>query len=161
MRRPLTTACGSSTTSPHRGLGHGRAGRQHGDHRADAGYLYYHARMVATNSADTTFGTDIIFTTLAPPIVVTRSAAPGVTVATLNGSVNPKGKATTYHFEYGATTSYGMSTALVSAGSAAQAVSAVAVGLTRGTTYHYPHRGQQRRRHRQGGATPASGRSTR
>jgi hypothetical protein len=32
--------------------------------------------------------------------------------ATLNGSVDPHGLATTVHFEYGATTSYGLTTAI-------------------------------------------------
>ena len=41
--------------------------------------------------------------------VVTTSAASGVTctAATLNGTVNPEGAATTYQFQYGTSTSYG------------------------------------------------------
>jgi uncharacterized repeat protein (TIGR02543 family) len=63
----------------------------------------------------------------------------GSTAATLNGSVNPEGLATTYHFEYGTNTAYGTSTAATSAGSgnAPVPVSAPISGLTAGTTYHF------------------------
>jgi hypothetical protein len=56
-----------------------------------------------------------------------------------NGSVNPNGTATTYHFDYGTTTGYGQSTAIQNAGSggSAVAVKAVVGGLTPGTLYHY------------------------
>src|SRR5262249_13370116 len=76
-----------------------------------------------------------------PAPTVTTTAATAVTKqsATLHGSVNPNGLATTYHFEYGTTTSYGKSTPTVSAGSGQTAV-AVSAGLTKlksHTTYHY------------------------
>ena len=68
-------------------------------------------------------------------------AATGVTTtaAQLNGTVNPNGAATTYHFDYGLTTAYGTSTTGVSAGSGTSDVSASAAlsALTPGTTYHY------------------------
>ncbi|MEO7397772.1 MAG: CAP domain-containing protein, partial [Ilumatobacteraceae bacterium] len=132
----LTTAYESSTTSPTAGSDTVAQAAGMAITGLTPGTLY-HARMVATNSADTTFGTDIIFTTLAPPIVVTGSATAGVTTATLNGFVNPKGKATTYHFDYGTTTAYGSSTANLSAGSGSATVasSSALSGLTPGTTY--------------------------
>lgn len=74
------------------------------------------------------------------PIVATIAAsAITTTTATLNATVNPNGYATTYHFEYGATTSYGTSTSTVSAGSgtAALSVNANLTGLVPGTTYHF------------------------
>jgi alpha-tubulin suppressor-like RCC1 family protein len=78
---------------------------------------------------------------LAPPTVITT--APTVvtaTTATLNGTVNPGGLATTAQFEYGFSTAYG-STASVALspnnGTSVQAVSAVLTGLVPGTTYHY------------------------
>ncbi|MHB8458363.1 MAG: hypothetical protein ACYDBS_11860, partial [Acidimicrobiales bacterium] len=47
-------------------------------------------------------------TTQAPPSVVTQAATSvTATQATLNGTVNPNGAATTYQFQYGTTTSYG------------------------------------------------------
>jgi streptogramin lyase len=71
----------------------------------------------------------------------TTSAATNVgpTSATLNGSVRPNSQATTVHFEYGTTTSYGSATPETAAGSGAgpAAVPAAVGGLTPGTTYHY------------------------
>ena len=73
--------------------------------------------------------------------IVTTTAATGVTVTagTMNGTVNPNGLATTYHFEWGTSISYGTSTTAVSAGSgtAALPVSSSLSALTTGTTYHY------------------------
>jgi hypothetical protein len=59
--------------------------------------------------------------------------------AQLNGSVNPNGVSTTYHFEYGLTISYGSSTQSGSAGSGTGAVSVNATlsGLASGSVYHY------------------------
>ena len=77
----------------------------------------------------------------APTVATTAATSPAVDSATLNGTVNPNGQATTYWFEYGTTIAYGSQTPAVpaSAGSGAAALpfSAVASGLTRGTTYHY------------------------
>jgi len=71
----------------------------------------------------------------------TTNAASNVTSsgATLNGSVNPRGAATTYKFDYGTSTSYGNSTTAASAGSGTSAVnkSANLSGLAASTTYHY------------------------
>jgi len=74
---------------------------------------------------------------------VTTTAATGVTSsgATLNGTVNPEGAATTYQFQYGPTTSYG-SVAPASPGSAGSGSSSVnesaaVSGLSASTTYHY------------------------
>lgn len=75
-----------------------------------------------------------------------------MTTATLNGSVAPNGKATSYHFDYGTTTAYGSSTANVSAGSdsAAVAVSSAPSGLTAGNHVSLPRGRHERRRHHQG-----------
>jgi len=102
----------------------------------------YHFRLVATNSAGTTYGDDLTFTTLVKPSVATGSASDvGASAATLNGTVNPNGLATTYHFEYGTTTSYGSQSPAVDAsagsGSTGVAVSRSLSGLTAGTTYHF------------------------
>ncbi len=74
------------------------------------------------------------------PNAVTQPATSiALTSATLNGSVNPYGLASDYHFEYGTTTSYGTNTATVSAGSGSSVVNVNAniTGLTSGTTYHF------------------------
>jgi len=101
----------------------------------------YHARLVASNGDGISYGADISFTTAAParpPVVATGPAAVAGTTVTLNGSVNPNARPTTYYFDYGTTTSYGSATAPVSAGSGttALAVSAVIRGLAAMTTYH-------------------------
>lgn len=71
----------------------------------------------------------------------TTSAATSVadSGATLNGSVNPEGAATSYKFDYGTTSAYGSSTTAGDAGSGTAAVSESAnlTGLSPGTTYHY------------------------
>jgi len=60
------------------------------------------------------------------------------TGATLNGTVIPDGTATSSHFEYGPSTSYGSSTpAAAPSGITSQPTSAHITGLTPGATYHY------------------------
>jgi hypothetical protein len=74
------------------------------------------------------------------PAAVTKSATSvGDATAVLQGKVNPNGCATTYHFEYGLTASYGTNTAETPAGSGTSFVSAVAsiTGLKPNTTYHF------------------------
>jgi hypothetical protein len=72
---------------------------------------------------------------------VATDPATGITrtAATVAGRVNPNIRATTYHFEYGPTPSYGTSTPEqpVGAGTAAIPVSAAIGGLRPATTYHY------------------------
>jgi hypothetical protein len=74
---------------------------------------------------------------------VTTSSATSVTdsSATLNGTVNPNGSATTYQFQYGTTSSYGsvMPATAASAGSGTTAVAEKAnlSGLKPSTTYDY------------------------
>lgn len=100
----------------------------------------YHYRLVATSSAGTSRGTDGVFTTsTAVEAVTTAATNVTLTSATLNGSVNPFGHATTWYFEYGTSTSYGTKTALQSAGSGTTSskVSANVTGLKAGKTYHY------------------------
>lgn len=59
--------------------------------------------------------------------------------ATVTGTVNPNGGATSYYFEYGPTPSYGTQTSATSAGSgtAGVAVAASLSGLAPSTSYHY------------------------
>src|SRR3954452_5646031 len=65
--------------------------------------------------------------------------AVGATTATVSGSVNPNGASTTWHVEYGTSTSYGSTTASANAGSGTTgvAVSQALTGLKAGTSYHY------------------------
>jgi len=101
----------------------------------------YHYRATATSSAGTTNGADLTFETSCPASVVTTGAATDVTTtgATLNGTVNPNGLATTASFEWGLTTAYGETTAGQSMGSGSAALPLLAslTGLVPCTTYHY------------------------
>ena len=76
---------------------------------------------------------------VAPSVTSDAATAVDHQAATLNGTVNPRGSATTYNFEYGPTTAYGDSTPSTSGGTGgtAEAVSAVLSGLLPLTTYHY------------------------
>src|SRR4051812_44058933 len=78
--------------------------------------------------------------TPAKPTVATQSVQNLTsTGVTLRGTVNPRGLATTFQFQYGKTTSYGASTGPVAAGSgnANVPVTANVTGLTPNTIYHY------------------------
>jgi len=100
----------------------------------------YHYRVVATNSAGTTHGGDAVFTTLVPPGATTGAATTiGTTSATLNGTVDPNSRDTTFYFDYGTSTSYGTKTSVRSAGSGASPQNeAVAIAnLQVGRTYHF------------------------
>jgi hypothetical protein len=73
--------------------------------------------------------------------VATTGAAANIQPSTvvLNGTVNPKGAATQYFFQYGTTSLYGLVTPATAAGGGNKGVKvAVAVGgLAPATTYHY------------------------
>jgi hypothetical protein len=104
------------------------------------GATYYY-RLDVQYGPSTYSGTVLSFTTPAVPAVVTIGVASAVsdTAATLAGTVDPNGFATTYYFQYGPTTAYGQSSAPLSAGTgtSAQAVSAAIGGLSAATGYHY------------------------
>ena len=135
-----TATYGTSTTATNAGAGTANTGVSADLTGLTAG-TSYHYRLVATSTAGgTADGADGIFTTSASPDVVTAAATGiGATSATLNGSVNPNGRATTYYFDYGKTTSYGSKTAVVSAGSGTgpTTVSAAVSGLVSGQVYHF------------------------
>jgi hypothetical protein len=74
------------------------------------------------------------------PTVTTRGVANvAPTTATLNGSLNPNGAATTYFFQIGPTRLYGGQTTTTAAGNGVKGVrvSAPVSGLAPATTYHY------------------------
>jgi Ca2+-binding RTX toxin-like protein len=102
----------------------------------------YHYRVFATNSAGQSYGEDQTFTTLKIPTVSTLGASSvKSTTATLSGTVNPEGAATTYQFAYGTTTSYGSKVPTtpksVGAGTSAVLVSQALSSLQPNTLYHY------------------------
>jgi hypothetical protein len=74
------------------------------------------------------------------PAVTTGAAADvAIQTATLTGSVDPNGAATTYFFQFGTTSLYGAQTGTASAGAGAKrvAVTGPLTGLAPATTYHY------------------------
>jgi hypothetical protein len=103
----------------------------------------YHYRVVATNSAGTTYGADRTFATL--PFAPSASTQPptevGETSVKLNGLVTPKGPSTTYYFQFGKTTSYGSNYPTPPGPSMGPGpttpVSYKVTGLEPGVTYHY------------------------
>ncbi len=107
----------------------------------------YHFRVIATNPSGTVVGADQTLATTGtppPPSAVPTATTGSATVATgttatLNGSVNPNGVASSYYFEYGPTANYGSQTAPQSAGAGTSpvGVSGNLSGLTPGTVYHY------------------------
>lgn len=75
-----------------------------------------------------------------PPTATTIAASNiNTTTATLNGTVNSNGLATSISFQWGTTTSYGNATASqsISSGSTSIGVTANLAGLTASATYHY------------------------
>ena len=105
----------------------------------------YYYRIVAQNSNGTTYGSQSSFNTLQlalnqKPLVFTRNATNyNYNSATLNGSINPNGKSTTYYFVYGKTTGYGNQTTVKNVGSASDYldVNEQITGLETSTTYHF------------------------
>ena len=101
----------------------------------------YHFRIVATNSAGTRYGSDKTFTTLSatgPPVVTSNPATFVASFsATLKGSLDPHGLTTTVYFQYGTTTSYGLTAAIQTrTGNTYQNVAANIRSLTANTIYH-------------------------
>src|SRR5438034_898779 len=102
----------------------------------------YHFRIVAHNGGGTSFGADRTFTTLSatgPPVVSTSAATLIASFsATLNGSVDPHGLTTSVHFQYGPTTSYGLTTSPLSrSGNTYLNIGSGISSLSASTTYHF------------------------
>lgn len=75
-----------------------------------------------------------------PPTASTgATAAVSPSGATVTGTVNPRGAVTSYHVEYGTTTSYGLKSADADAGAGTADVRVTTglAGLTAARTYHY------------------------
>jgi len=102
----------------------------------------YHFRVVASNTGGTRYGSDRTFTTLSatgPPVVTTNPATLIASFsATLNGSLDPHGLTTNVYFQYGTTTSYGLTTAAQShTGNTYLNISANISGLLASHIYHF------------------------
>jgi hypothetical protein len=104
----------------------------------------YHFRVVATNAAGVARGADRTLRTSAPPTPLAPVAMTGAVqdltprAVTLTGSVNPRGVATRYRFEWGTGTNVNRQTALVAVGAGTEPVAAAAaIALTPNTRYSY------------------------
>lgn len=134
-----STSYGSRTSSRSAGSGTSAVGVSSSLSRLKAATTY-HYRLVAKNDSGTSAGSDRTFSTSLPPDVSTGAAqSVGSSTATATGSVDPRGRQTTWYFEYGTSTSYGSRTSSRSAGSGTtrRGVSASLSGLVAATTYHY------------------------
>ncbi len=102
----------------------------------------YHYRVVAIGPGGEALSGEQVFTTAAAPAGVQALTGPASSVtqstATLNGTVDPGGQATTYAWEVGTSTSYGTTVyGSLLAESEPVAVSLALSELRAGTTYHY------------------------
>lgn len=103
----------------------------------------YEYRILATNNTGTEEGAVQTFAVPpAPLLTVGQAQSVTRTTATLPGTVNPEGLATTYHYQYGTSTSYGGNAPSLQGKSAGFEPGAVPAtigisGLTPATTYHY------------------------
>jgi hypothetical protein len=133
-----TTAYGSSTPE-----GGAEVGEQSTDQAVvtsltglEPGTLY-HYRVSAENGVEgAQTGADGTFVTA--PATPAGATELSTKRATLTGTVDPHGEATSYRFEYGPSTSYGAATGELSAGSGEgeQHLTEPVTGLTPGTLYH-------------------------
>ncbi|HUE25662.1 MAG TPA: PKD domain-containing protein, partial [Solirubrobacteraceae bacterium] len=101
----------------------------------------YYFRLDVSLGGQTYSGAVNNFTTPTPKPTATTAGAIRVSGsgATVLGSVNPNGVPTTYHVEFGRTTTYGHSTPAFSAGGGSniEQVAATLSGLAPSTLYHY------------------------
>jgi hypothetical protein len=101
---------------------------------------FFHYRLVAMNASGTTLGADRTFITEGPPTIATGQAQNAISqTATLTGTIDPNGRTTTWHFDYGPTTAYGSKTPSRNAGSGQSSItiSESLSNLTPNTTYHF------------------------
>jgi hypothetical protein len=93
----------------------------------------------AGGSGTETFTTPGIPQVVSESVEVKLTEKAGQTHATLKATINPDGRETTYHFEYGETESYGASTApgVLGSGEAPVPATSELSGLKIDRTYHY------------------------
>jgi hypothetical protein len=137
-----TSAYGTSAPIPAGGVGAGMSDQAASVEVTElqAG-VTYHYRVVAVNAASTTSGPDETFTTI-PPARIDSVTISNLTAgrATVNALIDPLGTDTTYHVEYGTSTSYGASAPIpdgdIGAGNGDQTIVQQLSPLTANTTYH-------------------------
>ena len=86
-------------------------------------------------------GKDLVLDFLAPIVTTLPATNIGQTGATLNGTVNPNGLATTYHFDYGTDPTFAVATSTTAqsagSGTGAVPVQAPITGLNPNTQYYF------------------------
>jgi hypothetical protein len=94
--------------------------------------------VAVQNGSGWSFSTSCYFPGHPGTAVATVAAPSGVgsTAATLNGAVDPEGRAAAYRFDYGLTTAYGSHTP-AKAIAVSKLVGAALSGLAPGTAYHF------------------------
>jgi hypothetical protein len=104
----------------------------------------YHYRVIASNADGTTAGADRSFRTRLPPatpptVLATAPFAPDANGITFTAQLNPGAATTTYRFQYGSSTAYGLETfgTSVAAGVTPVSVSFRVSSLAPRTTYHF------------------------
>jgi hypothetical protein len=104
----------------------------------------YHYRVIASNADGTSTGTDRSFRTPLPPakppvVLGTAPFAPNATGITFTALLNPGAATTTYRFQYGTSTAYGLETfgKSIGAGIVPQSVDFRINSLAPRTTYHF------------------------
>jgi hypothetical protein len=100
----------------------------------------YEVTLSASNGGGTaSAGPESFSTATIAPQIVNPQAAPNFTEASLVAQISPGGLQTTYHFEYGPTSSYGQSTpaTVIPAGSSPVGVEASIFSLSPASEYHY------------------------
>ena len=137
-----TLATFSSTSNQSRGSGTTSQPASAALSSLSPGTTYYF-RMAASNAGGTVKGSILSFSTTAVVPTATTNPATSVTSdgATLNGSVNPNGAATTAWFEWGTSPTLATfsvtANQLMGSGTASQAASAALSGLSTGTPYYF------------------------
>jgi pimeloyl-ACP methyl ester carboxylesterase len=101
----------------------------------------FHYRVVAGSSGGAAYGNDVTFTTLgnAPSATTNVATNVGSGSATLNGTANANGGATTAYFQFGLSTNYGATTPSSNVGSGTSSVSfhADTGPIQPNQTFHY------------------------
>jgi hypothetical protein len=104
----------------------------------------YHFRAIASNADGTSTGADRSFKTNLPPakpptVLGTAPFSPSATGITFTALLNAGGATTTYRFQYGTSTAYGLETfgKSIRAGVVPQSVSFRINSLASHTTYHF------------------------
>jgi DNA-binding beta-propeller fold protein YncE len=102
----------------------------------------YHFRLEASNANGANLGADVTFQTPPPPSIDSANVANLTSSsADLTAQINPNGSDTTYHFQWGTSTSYGNTVPVPDADIGSEtndvSVSQHIAGLVANTTYHW------------------------